>query len=141
MRGPVVAACGWYLGPLTLAVSALPLELWPPGDSQPAFIIISLGMCHQNPVRDRPVTPLHQGRSHTERFFYSHSTDTERGHPINRGGRKRNYAHMQRHHACGILGGKSQHVLQVRKQQKPLYYMVTMATMFLTPIIGQDIST
>ena len=31
-------------GPLTLAVSALPPELWPPGDSQPS--LISLCMCH-----------------------------------------------------------------------------------------------
>ena len=53
-------------GPLTLAVSALPPELWPPGDSQPSQFSISLCMYCQNPARDRPVTPLHQGRSHTE---------------------------------------------------------------------------
>ena len=53
-------------GPLTLVVSALPPELWPPGDSQPSQFSISLCMCHQNATRDRPVTPLHQGRSHTE---------------------------------------------------------------------------
>ena len=57
---------GLNRGPLTLAVSALPPELWPPGDSQPSQFSISLRMCHQNPARDRPVTPLHQGRSHTE---------------------------------------------------------------------------
>ena len=31
-------------GPLTLAVSALPPELWPPGDSQPSQFSISLRM-------------------------------------------------------------------------------------------------
>ena len=51
--------------PPTLAVCALPPELWPPGDSQPSQFSISLCMCRQNPARDRPVTPLHQGRSHT----------------------------------------------------------------------------
>ena len=53
-------------GPLTLVVSALPPELWPPGDNQPSQFSISLRMCRQNPIRDRLVTPLHQGRSHTE---------------------------------------------------------------------------
>ena len=48
---------GLNRGPLTLAVSALPPELWPPGDSQPSQFSISLRMCHQNPARDRPVTP------------------------------------------------------------------------------------
>ena len=42
--------------PLTLAVSALPPELWPPGDSQPSQFSISLRTCCQNPARDRPVT-------------------------------------------------------------------------------------
>ena len=36
--------------PLTLAVSALPPELWPPGDSQPSQFSISLCMCRQNPA-------------------------------------------------------------------------------------------
>ena len=40
-------------GSLTLAVSALLPELWPPGDSQPSQLSISLRMCHQNPARDR----------------------------------------------------------------------------------------
>ena len=40
----------WGRGPLTLAVSALPPELWPPGDSQPSPFSISLHMCHQNPT-------------------------------------------------------------------------------------------
>jgi len=31
---------------------------------QPALTILC--MCRQNPASDRPVTPLHQGRSHTE---------------------------------------------------------------------------
>ena len=53
-------------GPLTLVVSALPPELWPPGDSQPSQFSMSLCVCCQNPARDQPVTPLHQGRSHTE---------------------------------------------------------------------------
>ena len=57
---------GLNRGPLTLAVSVLPPELWPPGDSQPSQFSISLCMYRQNPARDRPVTPLHQGRSHTE---------------------------------------------------------------------------
>ena len=50
---------GLNRGPLTLAVSALPPELWPPGDSQPSQFSISLCMCRQNPARDQPVTPLH----------------------------------------------------------------------------------
>ena len=57
---------GLNRGPLTLAVSALPPELWPQGDSQPSQFSISLCMCRQNPARDRPVTPLHQGRSRIE---------------------------------------------------------------------------
>jgi len=32
-------------GPLTLVVSALPPELWPPGDSQPSQFSISLCVC------------------------------------------------------------------------------------------------
>ena len=67
---------GLNWGPLTLAVSALPPELWPPGDSQPSQFSISLCMCRQNPTRDRPVTPLHQGRSHTE-YMYMYSTEIE----------------------------------------------------------------
>ena len=51
---------GLNQGPLTLAVSALPPELWLLGDSQPSQFSISLCMCRQNPARDRPVTPLHQ---------------------------------------------------------------------------------
>ena len=58
--------------PLTLAISALPPELWPPGDSQPSQFSISLCMCRQKPVRDQPVTPLHQGRSHTESSHILH---------------------------------------------------------------------
>ena len=42
---------GLNRGPLTLAVSALPPELWPAGDSQPSQFSISLRMCHQNPAR------------------------------------------------------------------------------------------
>ena len=42
---------GLNWGPLTLAVSALPPELWPPGDSQPSQFSLSLCMCRQNPVR------------------------------------------------------------------------------------------
>ena len=57
---------GLNQGPPTLVVSALPPELWPPGDSQPSQFSISLHMCCQNTTRDQPVTPLHQGRSHTE---------------------------------------------------------------------------
>ena len=73
---------GLNRGPLTLAVSTLPPELWPLGDSQPSQFSISLRMCHQNPARDRPVTPLHQGRSHTEwNILYIHSSAREAGSP------------------------------------------------------------
>ena len=73
---------GLNWGPLTLVVSALRPELWPPGDSQPSQLSISLRMCRQNPVRDRPVTPLHQGRSHTEwNTLYIHSSAHEAGSP------------------------------------------------------------
>ena len=51
---------GLNRGALTLAVSAVPPELWPPGDSQPSQSSVSLRMCRQNPARDRLVTPLHQ---------------------------------------------------------------------------------
>ena len=44
---------GLNRGPLTLAISALPPELWPPGDSHPSQFSISLCMCHQNLVKDR----------------------------------------------------------------------------------------
>ena len=44
---------GLNRGPLTSAVSALPPELWPPGDSQPSQFSISLCICRQNPARDR----------------------------------------------------------------------------------------
>ena len=69
---------GLNRGLLTLVVSALPPELWPPGDSQPSQFSISLRMCRQNPARDRLVTPLHQGRSHTEwniLFIYSRARE------------------------------------------------------------------
>ena len=46
---------GLNWGPRTSAVSALPPELWPPGDSQPSQFSISLCMCCQNPARDRHV--------------------------------------------------------------------------------------
>ena len=73
---------GLNQGPLTLAVSALPPELWPPGDSQPSQFSISLHMCRQNPARDWSVTPLHKGRSHTEwNILYIHSSAHEAGSP------------------------------------------------------------
>ena len=58
-------------GPLTLTVSALPPEPWPLGDSQPLQFSLSLFVRHQNLIKDRPVTPLNQGRSHTEWNLYT----------------------------------------------------------------------
>ena len=47
-------------------VSALPPELWPPGDSQPSQFSISLCtcMCCQNSIRDGPVTLLPHGEEY-----------------------------------------------------------------------------
>ena len=51
-----------------VSVSALPPKLWPLGDSQPSHSQFSISLCMycQNPIRDRLVTHLHQGRIHTE---------------------------------------------------------------------------
>ena len=50
MRKGLGSHPGLNRGPLTLAVSALPPELWPPDDSQPSQFSISLCMCRQNPA-------------------------------------------------------------------------------------------
>ena len=62
---------GLNRGSLTLAVSALPPELWALGDSQPSQLSISLCMCPQNPARG--------GATLSEIFYFFHSSAREAG--------------------------------------------------------------
>ena len=67
-------------GPLTLAVSALPPELWPPGDSQPSQFSILLCMCRQNPARD--LLSIRGGATLSEIFYLFIAVHMKLGLPL-----------------------------------------------------------